>query len=1125
MFRKALVVLILLTASAFAGNTKIYVPRTEDGRIIGHEMQTNPKPEAMRSMVSRKNLLGLDRDKPFGLPKSKNGVPMLASVQDVDTIHVLVLRVEFQTEDPDDPTTTGNGNFDLRPQEEFVAEEGHDFDPAPHNAAYFNMHMEALRRYWYYVSDRQLRITWDIYPEEENASYRLSHSMSHYGSRDSIPDIVGGLDAFVRDAVQLADTTTPEINFADYQAIIIFHAGADQQNNFDFIYDTPSDLWTGFLWTDSTIAVDNGSVEVREATIMPETASQDNRITVLNGVMAHEFGHQLGLVDIYNTGNFLTQVGNYSLMDNNGSNIAVELDTEGNLVMGTLPSYPDAWSRAYLGFSGVTEVTSGDDILLRAAEQNHHTNEIIKVPISDMEYYLIENRQTESDFEYLHVEGSTPHAILADSATGVILGPGWGYTDNSGVVKVANGEYDRLLPGDGILIWHVDEVVAYLDYALTGYNNFKANTLQWDYRRRFLSLVEGDGIIDFGGNYYTGFGDPGDYFMPDRGMEFTPSTNPATVSNLGADTHISITDIKSVSADTILSVDVGTDWDQEGFPVMGFPDIGFTGGGLIAANLDADSDNELLMARGRLLLAINPDGSPVMDTSSAVIIPQFDAVPDTFLIPLFAVLDNNITGKVIAADMIDDAVPEVACFDGSDKFYVFKSIDTDPVDSLADIIDTVAVGSNLSAGPVAYDFDHTGQADVLAGFYDQTLRLFRVRWINGERHVLMDTLAANLMGLPTGMCVADDTVFVTQRSAQTNSLLIGALTDSALTQLAPIHLPTGDFHGIACGDINRDNAIDVVITIGDNLCLYDGESGDLKTIAVESPGPPSLGDIDSDGYPDIVFSAGNDVMKVYAFHSNGSIFNEFPQNLGKMQPYSRLNQPLLADVDADSLPDIILTLPSGSLYWNTVVYYKDPQDSTNILAKDTTLYLTSGGLTGMDYHGNRLGGFPLSSSSAYTVEPVVSDLDGDGDIEIAAIDSTGFINVWNLDAACVAIDQPWMTADGNNARTGFLSPSFNKVLNSASGYLADGAVYNYPNPASNLTTFRYYVDRPADINIKIFDMSGELVDELNGSTLGGIEDEIPWNCSKYASGVYFARFEADSQDINKNVMIKVALIK
>jgi hypothetical protein len=128
-------------------------------------------------------------------------------------------------------------------------------------------------------------------------------------------------------------------------------------------------------------------------------------------------------------------------------------------------------------------------------------------------------------------------------------------------------------------------------------------------------------------------------------------------------------------------------------------------------------------------------------------------------------------------------------------------------------------------------------------------------------------------------------------------------------------------------------------------------------------------------------------------------------------------------------------------------------------------------------------------------------------------------------ASPAAIDVPWPSAGGGSSRAGYLSPAFAKDIAITQEFLPDDKVYNYPNPASTSTAFRYYVDRAADINIKIFDMSGELVDELTGSTVGEVDDEIVWDCSGFASGVYFARFEADSGDVNKNVMIKVALLK
>jgi len=72
-----------------------------------------PEKRGFKSDVSKMNLLGLDRPTPFSLPTSKHGMP-IGEKLDIDTLRVLVLRVEFQPENPDYDSTTGTGIFDMR---------------------------------------------------------------------------------------------------------------------------------------------------------------------------------------------------------------------------------------------------------------------------------------------------------------------------------------------------------------------------------------------------------------------------------------------------------------------------------------------------------------------------------------------------------------------------------------------------------------------------------------------------------------------------------------------------------------------------------------------------------------------------------------------------------------------------------------------------------------------------------------------------------------------------------------------------------------------------------------------------------------------------------------------------
>ena len=87
--------------------------------------------------------------------------------------------------------------------------------------------------------------------------------------------------------------------------------------------------------------------------------------------------------------------------------------------------------------------------------------------------------------------------------------------------------------------------------------------------------------------------------------------------------------------------------------------------------------------------------------------------------------------------------------------------------------------------------------------------------------------------------------------------------------------------------------------------------------------------------------------------------------------------------------------------------------------------------------------------------------------------------------------------------------------------------YNYPNPVYDGFTFiRYFVTEDSKINIKIFDLAGDFVAELNDNARGGFDNETKWDVGNIQSGVYLARVEANgSSGKTESKVIKIAVVK
>jgi M6 family metalloprotease-like protein len=441
--------------------------------------------------------------------------------------NLLVLLIDFQEDD--NPQTTGNGKFILDGSDYEIP-----FGKPPHNYEFFSAHMEALRYYYQAVSFGQFDLFYDIYPKptqnQEFNTYTLPQEMAYYNQLDASPEImIARFEEYFTNALTTADND-PEIDFSKYEHVMFIHAGSDWQH--DVLGDTPKDMPSFFIQIgEGKEFVTSQGIIIDSACNVPSMITQDIRQVgndfygygLINAVIAHEFGHSLGFVDLYNVKTFRPAVGYYDIMDSGGSGYFAysqfsEIDEieKYYMIEGGVPTLPGVWSRLLVPqwkeyFEEMGFLRSVEDLLLDTSitlqpssqKPTFITNNpyFIKVPLSNDEYILIENRQVDPNGDggtsfvgTLPVTpNSTDYRVLLYPSS---LLPG----DSS-----PNYEYDFFLPGwfttdgsalgGGLLVWHIDDKIIYQN------DNFSNNSVNTVYSKRGVRIIEADNIQDIGNPY------------------------------------------------------------------------------------------------------------------------------------------------------------------------------------------------------------------------------------------------------------------------------------------------------------------------------------------------------------------------------------------------------------------------------------------------------------------------------------------------------------------------------------------------------------------------------------------------------------------------------------------------
>jgi len=328
----------------------------------------------------------------------------------------------------------------------------------------------SLRDYYDTVSNGKVNIVGQI-----SGWHRMPEKYSYYVGNSSGGDpnkYPNNAKKMVEDAVKVALEQDSSIDWDKYDingdgmidALFVVHAGPGAEAQ------PTKEKRKKHIWSHKWVV--KNPVKVSDNTLVSIylTVPEDG----LLGVYAHEAGHLIfGWPDLYDAcdnSNRTAGVGTWSLMASGSWNNG-----------GNTPAYPDGWCRMVQGWASVTKITTNRNITLRSIADS---DEVIMIPIRGKlkEYFIIECRKR---------------------------------------IK-----YDKFIPGDGLLVYHVDEEAE---------NNCIENHLA-------VGVIQADGQQDLQRlGLFSNQGDDGDPFPGRSNRKHLDSNGfPNSRDYEGNDTQISI---------------------------------------------------------------------------------------------------------------------------------------------------------------------------------------------------------------------------------------------------------------------------------------------------------------------------------------------------------------------------------------------------------------------------------------------------------------------------------------------------------------------------------------------------------------------------------------------------------